>query len=385
MVDSYRSTTLRIANMRLVDYMLGRTRRRHRTTDLEGLGRHGARYGPIRREAAHQRLMDRDEDMDDENYSQYGENEAPSLTSYYMETRLDFLPLRFRRQLVKQNIDRRADRIRSYFLDEYGYMPPRVQRLVYGHVHDLHGLRDGPPRARNRRQIPRRGRRVAASTESSTTSSTSAAATPTPGSTGDDDDDIGPAPDDEWQDEPVAGPSGIHNHPAPGTSDQVNDMVSQLLADNTQHEDRLETIEEIADSTETALRVASTGMDELRRILRPEETVDDRGPSAPPEPYYADREMPVYSPTSSVSSSSSRRRQEAEAPAPDPIRQELPPLPLEDPPRPDTPPPPPPPPPPQEAAAPPGRPVPAPARVAPPPPGAIPDDGAREKLRRTLW
>ena len=136
--------------MKILDFMLRRARRVHRLGALAGgEGRRGGRYGPIRRDVAPDRILDRDVGNadDDDNYSIYGPNDAPSLTSFYIDTPLDFLPERFRHQVVKQSIDRRADRIRTYFIEEYGYMPPRVQRIVYGHVHDVHGLRDGPPAA----------------------------------------------------------------------------------------------------------------------------------------------------------------------------------------------------------------------------------------------
>ena len=62
-----------------------------------GEGRWGGRYGPIRRDLAPDRILDRDVGHadDDDNYSIYRPNKGPSLTSFYIDTRLDFLPERF--------------------------------------------------------------------------------------------------------------------------------------------------------------------------------------------------------------------------------------------------------------------------------------------------
>ena len=84
--------------------------------------------------------------------------------------------------------------------------------------------------------------------------------------------------DDDF-DDPVPGPSGVvPADPLAGTSDEVNDMFNQLLSDNINHEHQLESIDNVAESTETALRVATTGLEELRRILEPY----NGEPTAPP-------------------------------------------------------------------------------------------------------
>ena len=85
--------------------------------------------------------------------------------------------------------------------------------------------------------------------------------------------------DNDDTDDPIPGPSGVLP-PAAGTSDDVNDMVNQLLSDNINHEHQLESIDNVAESTETALRVATTGLEELRRILEPY----NGDPTAPPIP-----------------------------------------------------------------------------------------------------
>ena len=259
-----------------------------------GEGRRGGRYGPIQRDLAPDPSLDRDVGHadDDDNYSIYGPNKGPSLTSFYIDTRLDFILERFQNQLVKQSIDRRADRIRTYFIDEYGYMPPRVQQLVYGHVHNAHGLRDGPPAARHRRQIPHRQAQQAQDQPAAAGSTHSSRQDrcrqwldndiePVQQDNNTDDDfDILAGIDDD-SDDPVPGPSGVGPaDPLAGTSDEVNDMVNQLLSDNINHEHQLESIDNVAESTEMALQVATTGLEELRRILEPY----NGEPTAPPIP-----------------------------------------------------------------------------------------------------
>ena len=56
----------------------------------------------------------------------------PRLTAGYLSRRLACLPTGLFRNLLRQNLDRRAPRIESYFVHQYGDVPPRVCRLLTG-------------------------------------------------------------------------------------------------------------------------------------------------------------------------------------------------------------------------------------------------------------
>ena len=59
----------------------------------------------------------------------------PRLTAAYLSRRLACLPAGLYRNLLRQNLDRRAPRVESYFIHQYGDVPPRVRRLLTGSYH----------------------------------------------------------------------------------------------------------------------------------------------------------------------------------------------------------------------------------------------------------
>ena len=56
----------------------------------------------------------------------------PRLDSDYIDTHLLCLPEDLRRNIRKQGVIKRQRRIESYFVNTYGYIPPRVRRLISG-------------------------------------------------------------------------------------------------------------------------------------------------------------------------------------------------------------------------------------------------------------
>ena len=56
----------------------------------------------------------------------------PRLDSDYIDTHLLCLPEELRRNIRRQGVKKRQRRIESYFVNTYGYIPPRVQRLISG-------------------------------------------------------------------------------------------------------------------------------------------------------------------------------------------------------------------------------------------------------------
>ena len=59
----------------------------------------------------------------------------PRLTAAYLSRRLACLPPGLYKNLLRQNLARRAPRIESYFIHQYGDVPPRVRRLLTGSYH----------------------------------------------------------------------------------------------------------------------------------------------------------------------------------------------------------------------------------------------------------
>ena len=56
----------------------------------------------------------------------------PRLTVDYLSKRFGCLPIGLYRNILKQTLDRRPQRIESYFAQQYGSVPPRVRRLLTG-------------------------------------------------------------------------------------------------------------------------------------------------------------------------------------------------------------------------------------------------------------
>ena len=56
----------------------------------------------------------------------------PRLTVDYLSKRFGCLPIGLYRNILKQTLDRRPQRIESYFAHRYGSVPPRVRRLLTG-------------------------------------------------------------------------------------------------------------------------------------------------------------------------------------------------------------------------------------------------------------
>ena len=56
----------------------------------------------------------------------------PRLTVDYLSKRFGCLPFGLYRNILKQTLDRRPQRIESYFAHQYGSVPPRVRRLLTG-------------------------------------------------------------------------------------------------------------------------------------------------------------------------------------------------------------------------------------------------------------
>ena len=67
----------------------------------------------------------------------------PRLTARYLSRRLACLPTAFFKNILRQNLGRRAPRIESYFVHQYGHVPPRVRRLLTGSYHG--SFFQGPP------------------------------------------------------------------------------------------------------------------------------------------------------------------------------------------------------------------------------------------------
>ena len=72
----------------------------------------------------------------------------PRLTVDYLSKRFGCLPLGLYRNILKQTLDRRPQRIESYFAHQYGSVPPRVRRLLTGSYYgsffkpEVHKLKD---------------------------------------------------------------------------------------------------------------------------------------------------------------------------------------------------------------------------------------------------
>ena len=56
----------------------------------------------------------------------------PQLTVKYLSRQFSCLPYGLYKNLLKQTLDRRPQRIESYFVHQYGHVPPRVRRLLTG-------------------------------------------------------------------------------------------------------------------------------------------------------------------------------------------------------------------------------------------------------------
>ena len=67
----------------------------------------------------------------------------PQLTARYLSRRLACLPTAFFKNILRQNLGRRAPRIESYFVHQYGHVPPRVRRLLTGSYYG--SFFQGPP------------------------------------------------------------------------------------------------------------------------------------------------------------------------------------------------------------------------------------------------
>ena len=72
----------------------------------------------------------------------------PRLTVDYLSKRFGCLPIGLYRNILKQTLDRRPQRIESYFAHQYGSVPPRVRRLLTGSYYgsffkpEVHKLKD---------------------------------------------------------------------------------------------------------------------------------------------------------------------------------------------------------------------------------------------------
>ena len=56
----------------------------------------------------------------------------PQLTVKYLSRQFSCLPYGLYKNLLNQTLDRRPQRIESYFIHQYGHVPPRVRRLLTG-------------------------------------------------------------------------------------------------------------------------------------------------------------------------------------------------------------------------------------------------------------
>ena len=59
----------------------------------------------------------------------------PLLTAAYLSRRLACLPTGLYKNILRQNLYRRGPRLESYFIHQYGDVPPRVRRLLSGSYH----------------------------------------------------------------------------------------------------------------------------------------------------------------------------------------------------------------------------------------------------------
>ena len=72
----------------------------------------------------------------------------PRMTLDYLSKRFGCLPIGLYRNILKQTLDRRPQRIESYFAHQYGSVPPRVRRLLTGSYYgsffkpEVHKLKD---------------------------------------------------------------------------------------------------------------------------------------------------------------------------------------------------------------------------------------------------
>ena len=72
----------------------------------------------------------------------------PRMTVDYLSKRFGCLPIGLYRNILKQTLDRRPQRIESYFAHQYGSVPPRVRRLLTGSYYgsffkpEVHKLKD---------------------------------------------------------------------------------------------------------------------------------------------------------------------------------------------------------------------------------------------------
>ena len=62
----------------------------------------------------------------------------PRLDSDYIDKHLLCLPEELRRNIRRQGVKKRQRRIESYFVNTYGYIPPRVRRLISGSYRPSH-------------------------------------------------------------------------------------------------------------------------------------------------------------------------------------------------------------------------------------------------------
>ena len=113
-----------------------RRRRRHQIDIFTGSGFN--RYGALDDDVAGwdkeriDRLLDRD--IPEHELSLPNEP-RPRLTAGYLSRRLSCLPTGLYKNLLRQNLTRTAPRIESYFVHQYGEVPPRVRRLLTGSYH----------------------------------------------------------------------------------------------------------------------------------------------------------------------------------------------------------------------------------------------------------
>ena len=114
------------------EFLLQRHRhRRRRNLVIEGEGRPMPHYGSI---------VSPDEDWYVQREVPNGEMSipdapAPSLTKEYIERELNFLPEAFRKSMYRRSIHLRSGKIIRYLIDTYGYIPPRINRLITGSYH----------------------------------------------------------------------------------------------------------------------------------------------------------------------------------------------------------------------------------------------------------
>ena len=115
-----------------------RRRRRHRKIDIQPQQFSGGgftRYGKLDADAKGwdeeriERLLQRN--IPEHELSLPNEP-PPQLTVKYLSRQFSCLPNGLYKNLLKQTLDRRPQRIESYFIHQYGHVPPRVRRLLTG-------------------------------------------------------------------------------------------------------------------------------------------------------------------------------------------------------------------------------------------------------------